>query len=123
MSSILSEWIQSLKNLNFGWYEIPLLSEIRKAYRKLSLEVHSDKCHDCSDDLMKEVNKSYEFFKTNYTAAAELHQAAIELYRDSMDEAIGELLPFADIEVSGNEEILGRVLADFGVDLSEFAGS
>ena len=108
-TKFLDTWFGSLARFQGSKYGMPDLSLLKSSYRKLSLLNHPDKCGDCKGE-MANINSAYEFIKENFDIGLGYHKSALS-------EGVNKTVPFFDMDITGNEGIVGDFLSDFGVSL------
>ena len=108
-AKFLDTWFGSLERFQESKYGMPDLSLLKSSYRKLSLLNHPDKCDDCEGE-MANINTAYEFIKDNFGIGVEYH-------RNALSECVNKTVPFFDMDIAGNEDIVGDFLSDFGISL------
>ena len=138
--SILSDWKTNMTALGFEPTSIIPLKDISASHRNIARSTHSDKCPNCSDEEkaeldrdLAEINASYDFLKNLYKNPSQLEQIKVDFdmeqtqiawnvtqarvdFNHRLHITTDKHFSHTQIQVEGNEELLGAVYHDFGFD-------
>ena len=105
----LKQWKHHTEILELEPTYVHSMEQIKSQYRELARLKHPDRCDDCSPDDMVNLNSAKDFLYKN-------HDVIIGDFNDYLHYAVAKHLSHTEIQVEGNELLLGAVFHDFGLD-------
>ena len=105
----LTTWKHYMETLELEPTYVRSMEQIKSQYRQLAKSKHPDRCEDCSPDDMVNLASAKDFLHKN-------HDVINSNFNDYLYYAVAEHFSHTEINVDGNERLLGAVFHDFGLD-------